>query len=276
VLVPDPGYPGYAGAVRLAGGAPVPYALAETPDGFALDVDALRDAITPATRVLVLNAPANPTGMVLDDATQLAVAELAATRDLWVVSDEIYGAMRYDGAAPPPVASLPDMADRTVLVDGFSKTYAMTGWRLGYGVMPRALAESVTALVSESTTCTPAFVQHAGLAALAGPQDAVLAMRDAYRARRDTLVRELNAVGGVRAAPPGGAFYLFADVSRMLAAGSWPDDAALAEELLERHGVACVPGSAYGARGAGHLRLALTAPEERLREAARRIAAVSS
>ncbi|MBV9881065.1 MAG: aminotransferase class I/II-fold pyridoxal phosphate-dependent enzyme [Gemmatirosa sp.] len=273
VLLPDPGYPGYAAAVHLAGGVAVRYALAATPNGFRLDVDALRAAVAPDVRVLVLNAPGNPTGLTLDEAERAAVAALALERDLWVVTDEIYSAIAFDRSAPTSIAALPGMAARTVLVDGFSKTYAMTGWRLGYGVMPRAVADSVAALVAECTTCTPAFVQHAGLAALAGPQDAVADMRDAYRQRRDLLVRGLSAIPGVVAPPPRGAFYTFADVSGAMARGPWTSSDDLAADLLDTHGVACVPGSAYGVRGEGHLRLALTAAPARLEEGVRRIAA---
>ena len=269
VLVPDPGYPGYATAIRLAGGTPVPYAMRCDDGRFWLDADALRAAITPCTRVLVVNAPQNPTGAVLDSAALAAIASVAQAHDLWVVSDEIYSSLCHDAAPAPSIASLPEMATRTVLVDGFSKTYAMTGWRLGYGVMPVAIAATVTSLVSECATCTPAFVQHAGIAALAGPHDAVSAMRAAYGARTRLLANALRAIGLV-AAPPAGAFYVFADASPLLADGL--TTTSLADTLLREHGVACVPGSAYGARGAACLRFACTTSEARLAMAVARIA----
>lgn len=269
VLVPDPGYPGYASAIRLAGGVAVPYALAIGDGRFALDADALRAAVTPRTRVLVVNAPQNPTGMIHDAAALDALAAVARAHDLWVVSDEIYGALAFDGAAPS-VAALPGMAERTVLVDGFSKTYAMTGWRLGYGVMPTAIAARVAGLVSECATCTPAFIQHAGLAALDGPQDAVDAMRASYGARTRAFADALGAIPGVVAAPPAGAFYVFADLSGALAERG-TSSAALATALLAEHDVACVPGSAYGARGEGFVRFACTTEHDRLARAAQRI-----
>ncbi|AHG89949.1 aminotransferase class I and II [Gemmatirosa kalamazoonensis] len=271
VLVPDPGYPGYAAAARIAGARVRHYPLARDGAQFRLDVDALRAAVRERTRVLVLNTPQNPTGCVLDDHERLAIAELAEERDLWVVSDEIYDGLRYDDRAASSVAALPGMAARTVVVDGFSKTYAMTGWRLGYGVMPSSLVPAVTALVNESTTCAPAFVQHAGLAALTGPQDDAIAMRELFRARRDALVAGLRGVAGVRAEAPDGAFYVFADVAGLLRAGE--TCVALADRLLREHDVACIPGAAYGRRGEGMLRLAFTTSEERIREAVTRIRA---
>lgn len=272
VLVPDPGYPGYATAIRLAGGTPVPYALAYTPSGFALDSVALRAAITPRTRVLVVNVPQNPTGMVHDATALDVLADVAREHDLWVVSDEIYGSLAFDGPAPS-ITALDGMADRSVLVDGFSKTYAMTGWRLGYGVMPTAIAAKVTSLVSECATCTPAFIQHAGLAAITGPQDAVHAMRDAYARRTRTFADSLGGVVGARTPPPAGAFYAFADLRPLMTGGT--TSASLAERLLREHGVACVPGSAYGARGEGFMRFACTTSEGRLVEAVERIGRVA-
>jgi aspartate/methionine/tyrosine aminotransferase len=269
VLVPDPGYPGYATAIRLAGGAPVPYAMRCDRGRFALDADALRAAVTARTRVLVVNAPQNPTGATLDASDLAAIAAIAHAHDLWVLSDEIYSSLRFDAPEAPSIAALPGMATRTVVVDGCSKTYAMTGWRLGYGAMPAAIAATVTGLVSECATCTPAFVQHAGLAALGGPQDAVIAMRDAYRARTRLLADGLRGLGLVASAPAG-AFYVFADVSPLLGAGD--TTASLADLLLREHGVACVPGSAYGGRGASCMRFACTSSEARLREAVTRIA----
>jgi aspartate aminotransferase len=270
VLVPDPGYPGYATAIRLAGGEAVPYAITCDAGRFALDADALRAAVTPRTRVLIVNAPQNPTGAAFDDDALEAIAAVVREHDLWVISDEIYSSLAF-GALPQSVASLPGMATRTVVVDGFSKTCAMTGWRLGYGVMPDAIARAVASLVSECATCTPAFVQHAGIAALVGPQDAVRDMRAAYATRTNAFARGVSEIPGVVAAAPAGAFYVFADLSGAMALGT--TDTELAERLLHGYGVACVPGSAYGTRGEGFMRFACTTPEARLYEAIGRIAA---
>ncbi|HEX5831412.1 MAG TPA: pyridoxal phosphate-dependent aminotransferase [Gemmatimonadaceae bacterium] len=272
VLVPDPGYPAYTSAARLAGGRAVPYPLATRDGAFRVDVEAVRAALSPRTRVLVLNAPHNPTGAVLDDGTLAELAELARRHDLWVVSDEVYAAFAFDGPSRS-IAALPGMRARTVMVDSFSKTYAMTGWRLGFGVMPETLAPAVTTLVADSTTCAPAFVQHAGLAALAGPRETVDMMRTEYRRRRDLLVAGLRSVPGVRVARPAGAFYAFADVSTLLAAAPVTGATAwLAERLLHAYGLACLPGSAFGARGAGALRFSFASTPDRLNDAVARLA----
>jgi len=277
VLVPDPGYPGYAAAVARAGGRAVPYPLVQEQGSFVVDVDALNDRVTPRTRALVLNTPGNPTGGVSDVGELAAIADVALARDLWVLSDEVYGALVLDGERRPSIAALPGMRPRTIVVDSFSKTYAMTGWRLGYGVMPPAFVAAVTALVTDSTTCVPPFVQRAGLAALTGPQEPVAAMRDEYRRRRDRVVAALCATPGVRVSAPAGAFYAFADVRELLDAAADGDgapvtSASLAGRLLDEHALACVPGAAYGQRGEGWLRLSFAAPRERLEEGMRRLA----
>lgn len=284
VLVPDPGYPAYAAIVRVAGGVPVPYPLAEA-DGFAVDAEAVAARVTARTRVLVLNAPGNPAGGLAPAAALERLAELALAHDLVVVTDEIYARLVYaagevpndsaaDGAGPahPSVAALAGMADRTVVVDGFSKAYAMTGWRLGYGVLPAWLVPAVTKLVAESVSCTAAFVQHAGVAALTGPQDAVARQVAEYRRRARWLVDALDGIDGVRCAMPGGAFYAFPNVAAVLARGATTVD-ALARTLLEEHGVACVPGSAFGAGGAAHLRLSYAAAPDDLALAVERLRA---
>jgi aspartate/methionine/tyrosine aminotransferase len=216
--------------------------------------------------VLVLNTPHNPTGAVTTAAALDGLAALAAERDLLVVSDEVYARHVYAdagpvgdaGGAPASIAARPGLAGRTVVVDGFSKTYAMTGWRLGYGLLPPELVAPVAALLANSASCTATFVQHAGLAALTGPQDGVAARAAELRRRRDWLVAALGAVDGVRCATPGGAFYVFPNVAGVLARTGLTTE-ALAGRLLERHGLACVPGTAFGPAGAGHLRLAYTA-----------------
>lgn len=266
VLVPDPGYGVYAATAAFAGGRAVAYAFG-TDQRRPLDVEALAALVTARTRVLVLNAPHNPTGATLDGPTLDAVAELARRHDLLVVSDEIYarhvygdGCLTGDSAAvQPSVAGRPGMAERTVVVDGLSKAYAMTGWRVGYAVLPAALVAPVTALVAQSATCTAPFVQHAGVAALTGPQDAVAAQVAELRRRRDVLVAGLNGIPGVRCAVPCGAFYVFPRVD-----GGGESAGGVARRLLEEYGVAGVPGGAFGACGEGHVRFAYTAPVEEL------------
>lgn len=283
VLVPDPGYPGYASAALLAGARPVPYPIGhERGEHFRVDLAALEAAVTPATRVMILNSPHNPTGMVLEDSELAAIAELALRHDLWIVSDEVYAAFAYGDRPPRSIAAHPGMAARTLVVNSFSKTYAMTGWRLGFGIMPSTATATIRALVSESTTCAAPFVQQAGIAALAGPQDAVEAMRAEYRSRRDAFVTALQAIGGVRVMSPAGAFYAFADVTAIDEGRVAPPTGAgspsmrLAERLLREQGVACMPGRAYGARGEGYLRFSFASPGSQLRDAVRRIDAFTA
>jgi len=269
VLVPDPGFPIYESAVRLVGGVPVPYPVSPT-DG-ALRDETIAAAITSRTRVLVLNLPGNPTGTAAPAAALDAIAELAVRHDLAVLSDEIYSRLYFAGVHES-VASRPGLAERTVLVDGFSKTYAMTGWRLGYGVMPARLAERVTALVINSTSCVPPFIQLAGLAALTGPQQCVTALVSRLRASRDAIVRGLNAIPHVRCASPSAAFYAFPDVSGLLERGGL-STTALARILLDVYGLATLAGSSFGARGEGHLRLSFATSPKLLAAALDRLAA---
>jgi aspartate aminotransferase len=264
ILVPDPGYPGYAASARIAGAGVRTYPLMGVDASFGISVDALRASITPATRVLVLNSPHNPTGMVIDRVTLEAIAELAMQHDLWVLSDEIYGALTYDDGPPPSIATVPGMRDRTIVVDGFSKAYAMTGWRLGYAVLPAALVANVTALVADGSTCTPPFVQRAGVAALTGSQDAVVEMRRAYAEGRNALTAELRNIDGIRVATPGGALYAFADVGGLMRAATISSSAELAMRLLHQHHVACVGGSAFGERGEYHVRFSFAVARNQL------------
>jgi len=263
VLVPDPGFPIYASMVRFCGAVPVsiPPRLTE---GRALDLDALEKAITPRTRMVVFNSPSNPTGAVVPDADLRRLAALAERHDLWVMADEIYRRIRYT-AEEPSIAALPGMLNRTILVDGFSKAYAMTGWRLGWGLFPAALAPHAVRLMINSNTCTASFVQEAGLAALRGPQEVVSAMVEQFRKRRDTIVGRLGRIPGVRCHLPDGAFYAFPDVR-----GLPLSSAALADRLLEEEAVALLDGVGFGPGGAGHLRLSFASSLESLEEAADR------
>lgn len=253
VLVPDPGFPIYPSLTRFAGGAAIGYRL-DPARGFAPDVGDIAARITSRTRVLVLNAPHNPTGGSIDARTLEEIANLVLRHDLVVISDEIYGRITYEGEATASIAALPGLRDRTIVVDGFSKAWAMTGYRLGFGLVPRWLVERVTTLVVNGHTCTPPFVQRAGIAALTGPQDSVHAMVSELRGRRDEVVGTLRAIPGVRCATPAGAFYAFPDVSEVLAA-SGLTARQLADRLLEEHGVALLPGNGFGPSGASHLRI---------------------
>src|SRR5690606_22816995 len=250
VLYPDPGFPTYEAMIRVAGGVPIPVPVVES-SGFSFDLDAFDRLIGERTRLIILNSPANPTGGVLPRADLEHIARRAQQADAWVLSDEIYSRLVYDAPDAPSIASIEGMAERTVIVDGFSKTYAMTGWRLGYGIMPAALAGRISLLLTHSVGCTAHFTQYAGLEALLGPQDWVGEMVAAYRARRDALVAGLNAIPGVTCLCPQGAFYVFPNVSAFGLPAS-----EIAERLLEEAGVAVLPGTAFGRYGEGHLRLA--------------------
>ena len=248
VIYPDPGFPTYSAAIGVTGATPVPVPL-DAAAGFDLDLDAFDALLSPRTRLVILNSPANPTGGVLSMQTLEHVATAARARDCWVMSDEIYARLSYDGDVPT-IAALPGMLERTVIVDGFSKTYAMTGWRLGYGIMPAALAERMSHLLVHSVGCTATFTQHAGLAAILGPQHEADAVRDVFRRRRDRLVAGLNDIPGVRCHMPRGAFYAFPNVEAL----GRPVE-ALADYILEEAGVALLPGTSFGENGKGHLRL---------------------
>jgi aspartate aminotransferase len=272
VLVPDPGFPIYPSMARFAGGVPVGYAL--DADN-APDVDDIAMRIGPRTRVLCLNSPNNPTGGALDAADMARLAELVARHDLRVVTDDIYSRLVFEGGRAPTIASFDGAGGalaRTMLVDGFSKTYAMTGYRLGYLVVPREWVERLVTMSVNGHTCVPPFIQRAGIAALTGPQDMVATQIAAYRARRDLLVRGLNALPGVRCPVPAGAFYVFPDFSALLAAHGLTSR-AFADRLLEEHGVAAIDGAAFGSRGEGCLRLSFASAQADLDAAVTRIGA---
>jgi aspartate/methionine/tyrosine aminotransferase len=264
VLIPSPAFPTYGSAASLVGARVVNVPL-DPARGFDLDLGALRHRINGRSRMLVLNSPHNPTGAVLPRATLEGVAELARKHDLVVVSDEIYAGMVYEGESPS-IATLPGMAERTVVVDGFSKTYAMTGWRLGFGIMPEPLARHMAALMNNSNSCTATFVQKAGEAALTGPQDEVAAMVAEFRARRDVVIGGLNEIPGVTCGRPLGAFYAFPRID-----GTGLASGELADRLLDEAGVVTLPGTGFGPEGEGYLRLSYANSPENLREGLRRI-----
>ena len=271
-LVPDPGFPIYASAVRAAGARPVSYAVPTEP-GATFDVGAVAGRVTRRTRVLFVNSPHNPTGTVLRSADLAALATLAERHDLAVVSDDVYSRIRFDRCVES-IAALPGLAGRTVLVDGFSKTYAMTGWRLGYAHLPPELVQPITRFVINSVTCTPAFVQRAGLAALGGAQTCVEELVSALAERRDETVARLNALPGVRCPQPAGTFYAFPRIEER--SGRVIDDEAFARRLLDNCRVALLPGSGFGAAGRGHVRLSFAARRADLDEALARIGRFAS
>jgi aspartate aminotransferase len=218
--------------------------------------------------LIILNSPSNPTGGVLSMPVLEHIADVALCHDVWVMSDEIYFRLAFDGGTPPSIAILPGMRERTVICDGFSKTYAMTGWRLGFGIMPEPLAERVGLLLTHSIGCTATFVQHAGLEALIGPQEQVETVVAEYRRRRDVLVAGLNAIPGVKCRTPQGAFYAFPNVTAFNRSSDW-----LANYLLEEAGVAVLPGTAFGAGGEGYLRLCFANSMRNIELALERISA---
>ncbi len=263
VLYPNPGFPIYESMIKFAGGTPVPIPLIEE-RSFSFDLNVLRDRITDKTKMLILNSPQNPTGGVIPAEDIRAIADLVRERDIVVLSDEIYSRIYY-GERPLSIASVPGMAERTIILDGFSKIYAMTGWRLGYGVMPTWMADAVNMLMVNSNSCTASFTQRAGLAAITGPQDDAVKMVREFHTRRDLFVRELNTIPGVRCQVPEGAFYAFPNIT-----GTGWKSKPLADALLNA-GVACLSGTSFGAFGEGYLRFSMANSLENLNEAAARI-----
>jgi len=267
VIYPDPGFPTYTAMIRVAGGVPVPVPLLEEAD-FSFDLAAFDRLVSDRTRMIILNSPSNPTGGVMPLSALEHIAGVAKARDIWVLSDEIYMRLAFDGRVAPSIAALPGMAERTIICDGFSKTYAMTGWRLGYGIMPEPLAERVELLLTHSIGCTASFTQVAGVEAIEGPQEQVEAVVAEYQRRRDVLMAGLNAIPGWRCRTPQGAFYAFPNVSSYGKTASW-----WADYLLDEAGVAVLPGTAFGAYGEGYLRLIFANSTENIQLALTRIAA---
>jgi len=267
VIVPDPGYPIYDSITRFVGGTSVPIPIRMEND-FRLDVDELAALITPRTKLLVLNSPANPTGGVLTRGDIERIAELALRHDLIVLSDEIYSRILYDGAEHVSIASLPGMAERTIVLDGFSKTYAMTGWRLGYAIVPDWLVKTYSQLIINTISGVTAFAQAGAIEALRGPQDDVEAMVVEFNARRDLIVDGLNAIPGFRCHRPQGAFYVFPEVS-----GTGLTGAELADRLLQESGVCVLAGTAFGSVGKDHIRISYANSRANLKEALARIRA---
>jgi len=268
-IYPDPGFPIYRSMINFIGAKPVPIPLLKE-RGFSFDLNVLRDRLTDRTRLLILNSPQNPTGGLIPEEDIREIAGLVAHRDLIVLSDEIYSRLYYTDTPPFSIATLPGMQEKTIILDGFSKTYAMTGWRIGYGVMPTWLAEAVNQLMVNSNSCTATFTQRAALAALNGPQTEVEQMVSEFRRRRDAFCSALNRIPGFRCPMPEGAFYAFPSVRNT---GVPSKD--LADLLLNEAGVACLGGESFGDYGEGYLRFSYANSLENLLEAARRIEAIS-
>jgi aspartate aminotransferase len=264
VMYPNPGFPIYESMIRFLGGVPVPMPLLEE-RGFSFDLNQFRDKLSDKTKLVILNSPQNPTGGVIPPEDLKAIAEMLRERDVMVLSDEIYSHIYYN-AAPVSITTFPGMLEKTILLDGFSKTYAMTGWRLGYGVMPSFLVEAVNKLMVNSNSCTASFTQRAGIAALNGPQDEVEAMMAEFRRRRGAFCAALNTLPGFRCALPEGAFYAFPNIQ-----GTGISSKQLADRLLTEAGVACLSGTAFGEYGEGFLRFSYANSLENLLEAVERI-----
>jgi aspartate aminotransferase len=267
VIVPDPGFPIYESMTRFSGGVPVALPIRQAND-FRADLDELESLVTPRTRMLVLNSPANPTGGLFTREDIERIADLALRHDLVVLADEIYGRIVYEGEHVS-IASLPGLLDRTIILDGFSKTYAMTGWRLGYAVLPEPLIAPFGRLIINSVSGTSAFSQMAAVEALTGPQDEVEAMVAEFKARRDLVVDGLNEIPGITCIQPHAAFYVFPDIS-----GTGLDGAELARRLLNEVGVCVLAGTAFGGVGRDHVRISYANSRPNLTEALARIRSV--
>jgi aspartate/methionine/tyrosine aminotransferase len=259
VIYPNPGFPIYESVIRYAGATPVPLPLVEE-RGFAFTAADLAERLTPRTRMVILNSPANPTGGIMPPALVAEIAEVLQGHDCLILSDEVYSEMLYGGTHATVAAH--GLLDRTLLVDGFSKTFAMTGWRLGYAALPADLVEPVTRLLINSVSCTAPAVQLAGVAALTGPRAEVEAMMAEFERRRSAVVEGLNAIPGVSCVTPEGAFYAFPNVT-----GTGLDARAVADRLLSEAGVAVLAGTAFGAHGEGYLRLSYANSLENIGEA---------
>jgi aspartate/methionine/tyrosine aminotransferase len=264
VIYPNPGFPIYESVINFVGGVPVPIPLREE-NGFGFDLDLFAARVSPRTKLIVVNSPQNPTGGVLGRSQLEAIAAIAAERRIPVLADEIYRDFLYDGEFVS-ITGMPGMRDLVILLDGFSKSFAMTGWRLGYGVMPPPLAEHVTRLMVNSASCTASFVQLAGIAALEGDQTPVARMVAEFKRRRDLFVDGLNRLPGVTCARPRGAFYAFPNIT-----GTGRPSAEVAQRLLDEAGIAALSGTAFGAHGEGYLRFSYANSEANLRKALERM-----
>ncbi|MCL4489753.1 MAG: pyridoxal phosphate-dependent aminotransferase [Chloroflexi bacterium] len=264
VLYPNPGFPIYESMIKYCGGTAVPYILREE-NNFRFDPEEFRSKVNNKTKLIILNSPQNPTGGILEPSDLATVAQVANQYDVFVLTDEIYNEVLYEGKFNS-LLSIPGMVERTILLDGFSKSYAMTGWRLGYGVMPLDLVPHITRLETNSNSCVAGFTQYAGVEALTGPQNSVQKMVAAFKERRDTIVEGMNAIPGFRCLKPSGAFYAFPNT-----AGTGWDSRRLAEYLLNEAGVACLSGTSFGEAGEGYIRFSYANSLDNIKLALKRI-----
>ena len=264
VLYPNPGFPIYESMIKFSGATPIPMPLVED-RGFSLDLDMLRDKLSPKTKLLILNSPQNPTGGTIPEADIREIAKLVLDRDMMVLSDEIYSEICFD-EKPFSISSIEGMVDRTIILDGFSKTYSMTGWRMGYSAMPKWLGDAVCLLMVNCVSHTASFTQRAGIAALTGPQDCVTEMVAEFKRRRDVITAGFNRIPGFRCNLPGGAFYSFPNIT-----GTGISSGELANRVLNEAGVACLSGTSFGAYGEGYLRFSYVTALSQIEEALNRI-----
>ena len=268
VIYPDPGFSIYESMIRFLDAVPVPIPLIEQ-RGFSFDLDLFHARLSERTKLVILNSPHNPTGGVIPSEDMARIAGILRDRDVMVLSDEIYSRIWYENE-PVSIASFDGMIEKTVVVDGFSKTYSMTGWRLGYGVMPGWLAQAVNTLMVNSNSCTASFTQRAGIAALEGPQDCVTSMVAEFRRRRDAILKGLNQIPGFRCPAQAGAFYAFPNIG-----GTGRTSKQMADLLLNEAGVACLDGGSFGPHGADYLRFSCANSLANIMEAICRISKIS-
>ncbi len=269
VIYPNPGFPIYESMIEFVGARAVPIRLREE-KGFGFDVDEFASKITDRTKLIILNSPHNPTGGVLDESTIRRIGRAIGDRDVMILSDEIYSRLIFEGEHFS-LMSIPEFRERTILLDGFSKTYAMTGWRIGYGVMRQDLALQISRLMTNSNSCTASFTQMAGIEAVRGDQSSVKRMVEEFRRRRDLMVGELNRLKGFRCQMPYGAFYVFPNIE-----GTGWESKKLADALLEQAGVACLSGTSFGRYGEGYIRFSIANSIENIQKALERLHAWTS
>ena len=260
VIYPNPGFPIYESCIRFAGGIPVPMPLLEENE-FSFDVEKLKELITDKTKLIIINSPSNPTGGVIPKEDIMAIADIIKSKDIYVLSDEIYDRIIFEGENFS-IASIPEMKDKTIILDGFSKTYSMTGWRIGYGVMNKELAKHFTMLMVNSNSCAASFTQKAAIEALNGPQDAVEEMKKEFKRRRDFIVKALNEIPGISCLSPKGAFYAFPNIK-----ATGMSSKEFADRLLLEGNVASLAGTDFGSYGEGYLRLSFANSMENLEKA---------
>jgi len=269
VIYPNPGYPEYESAAYFAGGKPIPFKL-RLEDGFRMDPDRLAEMITPKTKLVVINSPNNPCGVVMSEEDVKGIVELSEDHGFYILSDEVYRPILFDGLKHRSPLHIKKSLDRLVIADGFSKRYAMTGWRLGYALIPEELMPQVFKLLNVMTSCPNSISQHAGVAALRGPQEPTMEMVKEYELRRDVVIEELSKIEGVRFQKPSGAFYAMIDVSKILKKlGMRAED--FVKMLIEKYGVAFLHGTALGSYGEGFIRISFATSEKNIREGLRRL-----